>query len=68
MRKTLGVFLLVLLLTCSVSAGEMGNDSPTPPPSSAVQEPTTDGDIPCDVTDSMTQIALDLLTVLPSLF
>jgi hypothetical protein len=47
MRKTLGVFLLVLLFTGSASAGIIGNDSPAPPaqPASAVQEPTQDGEI-----------------------
>ncbi len=69
MRKTIGVYLLVLLLTCSASAGIMGNDSPTPPPqpATAVQEPTTGGEMPCGVADSMTQIVLELLAVLPSL-
>jgi hypothetical protein len=76
MRKTLGVCLLVLLLTASASAGEIPNDSPAPPsqPTSAVQEPTnavaettTDGIIPNDAADSLTQIALELLAALPSL-
>ncbi len=46
MRKTLGVCLLVLLLTGTASAGEIPNDAPVPPPSqpaTAVQEPMTDG-------------------------
>ena len=34
MRKTLGVCLLVLLLTNMAAAGEMQNGSPTPPPPS----------------------------------
>jgi hypothetical protein len=76
MRKTLGVSLLVLLLTGSASAGEMPFGSPTPPPSqpiNAVQEPTdaaqdtTGGEIPNGAADSLTQTVLDLLTVLPSL-
>jgi hypothetical protein len=74
MRKTLGVCLLVLLLTGSVVAGEMPNFSPAPPPpqtTSAVQEPTDDA-TPSDistpsVSDIMTQTALDLLAILPSL-
>jgi hypothetical protein len=77
MRKTLGVCLLVLLLTGSASAGIMGNDTPAPPPqpasavqepTSAADEPTTDGIIPNDAADSLTQTALDLLALLPSLF
>jgi hypothetical protein len=69
MRKTLGVSLLVLLLTASASAGEIPNDSPAPPsqPTKAVQEPTTNGIMQNGVADSLTQIALDLLAVLPSL-
>jgi hypothetical protein len=76
MRKTLGVCLLVLLLTGSASAGEMQNGSPTPPsqptsavqePTDAAQEPTADGIMGNDAADTMTQIALDLLAALPSL-
>jgi hypothetical protein len=77
MRKTLGVCLLTLFLTCSASAGIMQNGSPTPPPppppapESTVQEPTdeatTDGEIQNDAPDGLTQIALDLLALLPSL-
>ena len=78
MRKSLGVCLLVLLLTGSTSAGIMGNDAPAPPPpqpASAVQEPTnaaqeeptTAGEIPNLTPDTLTQTVLDLLAVLPSL-
>jgi hypothetical protein len=77
MRKTLGVSLLVLLLSCSAVAGEMPNGSPTPPPSqatNAVQEPTaaaqdpaTGGEMPNGATDTLTQTVLTLLAVLPSL-
>jgi hypothetical protein len=77
MRKTLGVSLLVLLLTGSAVAGEIPNGSPTPPPSqpaSVVQEPTnaaqdtaSDGEIPNGAIDTLTQTVLDLLALLPSL-
>lgn len=73
MRKTLGVCLLVLLLSGSTIAGEMPNWSPAPPPPApAVQEPTdeatTDGEIQTTgVSNSLTQAALDLLALLPSL-
>lgn len=73
MRKTLGVFLLVLLLTCSANAGIMGNDAPQPPPppppSTMQVEQTVDGSIPDstesetpnDAADSLTRTVLDLL-------
>lgn len=76
MRKTLGVCLLVLLLTGSASAGIIPNFPPAPPPqtSNAVQEPTDaakdptlDGIMPNGATDALTQTVLDLLAVLPSL-
>lgn len=63
MRKTLGICLLVLFLTSSVSAGEMPNWSPAPsPPANTAQAPTTD-----DTQDanSLTEIALDMLALLP---
>jgi hypothetical protein len=76
MRKTLGVCLLVLLLTSSASAGIMPNDTPAPPPQpasavqepkDAVQDPTANGIMPNDAPDSLTQTALDLLALLSSL-
>jgi hypothetical protein len=70
MRKTLGVCLLVLLLTGSAVAGEMPNLSPAPPPpqqTSAVQDTTLDGIMPNGSEDGLTQIALDLLAALSSL-
>jgi hypothetical protein len=73
MRKTLGVFLLVLLLTGTANAGLIPNEIPAPPPQPAtVQEPTntvqdsTTSDV-AGATDSMTQTALDLLALLSSL-
>jgi hypothetical protein len=69
MRKTLGVCSLVLLLACSASAGIIQNETPAPAPTPtpASQAQATDGDISTTSADSLTQIALDLLAVLPSL-
>ena len=70
MRKAISVSALILALVCSAHAGEMQNDKTGPPPqpsASVTQEPTTDGNIPNDVASSMTQIALNLLAVLPFL-
>lgn len=75
MRKTLGFCLLVVLLTFPAVAGEMPNGSPVPPPPpqpvSAPQELTTTASVE-DGTQStfqgtVTQVALELLAVLPSL-
>jgi hypothetical protein len=71
MRKTLTTAALLLAFSCPALAGEMGTPgSPAPPPTTAnaAQEPTTDGDMPNGAPDSLTQVALDLLAVLPSLF
>lgn len=70
MRKALSVSALMLAFVCSAHAGEIQNDfTGTPPQSSATvtQQPTTDGEIQNDAADGMTQIALDVLAVLPSL-
>jgi hypothetical protein len=68
MRKTLGVCVLVLLLSGSAVAGEMPNDGPAPPQSTgAIQEQTTDGEISTTSAGSLTRLALDLLAALPSL-
>jgi hypothetical protein len=57
MRKTLGISLVVLLLTCSVNAGIMANESPAPPsqPAPAVQGPTTDGEMDTGLTAPNTE-------------
>ena len=71
MGKAIRASALILLLACSAQAGYIPNESPAPPPpqpANAVQEPTTDGDIQNDAADTLTQIALDLLAVLPSFY
>lgn len=60
MRKTLGVCLLVLLLTGSANAGIMQNGV-------AAQESAPDSTTQTSGADSLTQLALDLLAALPSL-
>jgi len=70
MRKAISVSALILAFVCSAHAGDMQNDITGPPPqpsASVTQEPTTDGEMQNDVVDGMTQIALNLLAVLPSL-
>jgi hypothetical protein len=69
MRKILGVAALMLAFCCPALAGEM----PTPPvpqqPQGMTAEEPTGGEMPNlpVVSDSLTQIALDLLAALPSL-
>jgi hypothetical protein len=75
MRKTLMMATLLLALSCPAFAGIMhtpGEPEP-PPPTSTVQEATggetVNGEISTpDVSDSLTEVALELLAVLPSLF
>jgi hypothetical protein len=74
MRKTLTTAALLLAFSCPAFAGEMGTPgSPTTlPAASAVQEPTggetLNGEIHTPgVSDTLTQIALELLTALPAL-
>lgn len=76
MRKTLSVAALILALSCPVYAGIMHNPAPQPTPANTMQEPaapdtveepTTTDEGTAGATDILTQAALDLLAVLPSL-
>jgi hypothetical protein len=68
MRKTVITAALVLAFCCPALAGEMHTPAAPapPPPASATPEPAGD-EIPGDVPDSLTEIALELLALLPSL-
>lgn len=69
MRKTISVVALLLALTCPAYAGEIPNVTPAPPQlSGTAQESETNGDIPNDSADRLTEIALDLLAALSPLF
>ena len=73
MRKTLMTAALVFALCCTALAGEMHTPAaPTPPPTDATQETaegvTLNGDIHTTAeSETLTQTALELLTLLPSL-
>lgn len=77
MAKAALASVLILLLACSAQAGWGHNDVAARPPSSpqtsAVQESTnaaqepTGGEVSNDLSDGLTEIALDLLAVLRSL-
>ena len=70
MRKTLTTAALLLVLSCTALGGEIHIPpvAPDPPQANTAQEPTTNGWIQNESADSLTQIALDLLAALPSLF
>lgn len=74
MRKIALTSVLVLTLTVSAYAGDMGYpvvSPPPPPPSSATQvstEPIVDGEIGQPQTVSVTGVALSLLETLLGLF
>ncbi len=84
MLKPIRVSALILLLACSAQAGYMQTGSPQPPPPSqpanSVQEPIgtsqetsangymQNGYMQNDASSGLTQIALEMLAVLPSLF
>lgn len=79
MLKTIRVSALILLLACSAQAGYMQNGSPEPPPppsqpansvqelSEVPDEPTVNGYMQNEAPSGLTQIALEMLAVLPSL-
>lgn len=73
MRKTISVAALLLALTCPAYAGEIQNDVTSSRTNTAeasadvAQEPTADGIMGNEATDSLTQTTLDLLALLPSL-
>lgn len=74
MRKTLTTVALLLALSCTALGGEIHTPpAPAPPPASATQEPTDGATLsgimqtPPVGSESLTQTALELLAVLPSL-
>lgn len=73
MRKVIGVSALMLAFVCSAHADEMQNGFTGTPPQSAtasataVPAPATDDIMQNGVANSLTQIALNVLAVLPSL-
>lgn len=79
MGKAARALTLILLLACTAQAGYIQQETPAPPPPSqpatassepadASAEPTADGTVQSEEADSLTQFALEVLAVLPSLF
>lgn len=72
MRKTLGVAALMLAFCCPARAGEMPTPPAPQPQGMTLEGPTLNGvmhtpGISESLSESLTQTALELLTVLPSL-
>ena len=75
MRRTLSAVVLVLAFCCPVSAGIIHNPPPAPSPLTEDAVPLTAGaetageETPAPgVSDSLLEITVDLLAVLPALF
>ncbi len=79
MVKAIRVSVLLVLLAFSAQAGIIQNETPAPPPPSQPvsttpvptgegDEPTDDGIMQNEAPSGLTQVALDVLAVLPSLF
>ncbi len=65
MRKTLTTAALLLAFSCPALAGEMHTPPvapPEPPQANIVQEPSTTSEDTTGAADTLTQIALTLLT------
>lgn len=70
MRKTLIAAALVLALCCPAWAGIIhtpGSPRPEPTPTDTAQEPTTTNEDTTGATETLTQIALDLVSSVLSL-
>ena len=77
MLKAARISALILLLACSARAGYMQSGSPEPPPSQPASEPveptddsqttSANDDIQNEEPGALTQVALDVFAVLPSL-
>jgi hypothetical protein len=63
MRKTLGVAALMLAFCCPALAGEMPTPPAPQPQSVTIQEPTTTDEDTTGAADTLTQIALDLVSI-----
>ena len=67
MLKAVRVSAMLFVLVGSARAGEVLTPPAPQPQANTVQEPTADGIMPNGMEESLTQAALDLLALLPSL-
>lgn len=68
MRKTLAIATLLLALCSPALAGEIPNPPAPQPQGITVSDPTTTDEGTTGAIDTLTQVALDVFAVLPSLF
>ena len=70
MLKALRISALILVFVGPAHASDvLTPPAPQPPQQSTVApEPSADDYLTCDTTDAITEIALDMFAVLPSLF
>ena len=77
MRRTISAAVLVLAFCCPISAGVIHNPPPTPAPASPTEDAvleTADAETPGAETaesgwsDSLSEVTIELLAVLPALF
>lgn len=66
MRKTLGIAALMLAFCCPTLAGEIPNPPAPHPQGMTAGEPATNEDTTGPI-DALTQIALDVFALLPSM-
>ena len=68
MRKALSAAVLVLVFCCPISAGIIHNPPPEPTPMLETLDALDAETAAPGVSDSLTEITVDLLAVLPALF
>lgn len=68
MRKTLGIAALMLAFHCPALAGEIPNPPAPQPQGVPLKVSATSDEDSISAADALTQIVLDMLAVLPSLF
>ena len=61
MRKTLAIAALMLAFCCPALAGEIPNPPAPQPRGMTVEQPNTTGEDVTGATESLTQVALDVL-------
>jgi hypothetical protein len=64
MRRTIRTSIVLLALCCPALAGEIPNPPLPQPPPATTQEPTTDGEIECGLTEAVLGLLDSILPLL----